>query len=140
MLFSKNLKYLREAAGHTQDELAKVLSLSRSTVSGYERGTRQPDPSKLILISRIYNVTVDSLLKEDYDQIGFIPPSCQIDFIHSPIPNIMEFTESSNYHENSVKTAQQTVVRKKSSDIKTVYQQLSKQDQILLMDIAHRFL
>ena len=41
--FSDMLKYLRKREGLTQQELAKKLDISKSTVSKYENGNREPD-------------------------------------------------------------------------------------------------
>ena len=41
--FSDMLKYLRKREGLTQQELAKKLDISKSTVSMYENGNREPD-------------------------------------------------------------------------------------------------
>ena len=41
--FKSVFKELRNKLGYTQDELAEALGLSRSTVSMYENGNREPD-------------------------------------------------------------------------------------------------
>lgn len=41
--FKNRLKELRKAKGLTQDELAENLKMSRSAISSYERGIREPD-------------------------------------------------------------------------------------------------
>ena len=62
MDFSEVLKELRESHSLTQDQLAKQIDVSRSTIAGYENRSRQPDYDKLISISRYFHVTVDYLL------------------------------------------------------------------------------
>lgn len=62
MDFSVVLKDLREANDVTQEELAKYLKVSRSTVAGYETKRRQPDFDKLVMISKYFQVSVDYLL------------------------------------------------------------------------------
>ncbi|MCB7305367.1 helix-turn-helix transcriptional regulator [Bariatricus massiliensis] len=62
MDFSTILKELRESREITQDELAKQLRVSRPTIAGYETKHRQPDYDKLIMISEIFNVSIDYLL------------------------------------------------------------------------------
>lgn len=49
--FYKVLRSLRTANGMTQDELAKVLKISRSTVGMYEKGDREPDYETLEAIA-----------------------------------------------------------------------------------------
>ena len=56
--FHNVLKILREEHNVTQDELAKYLNVSRSTIAGYESRNRQPDYEKLIALSHFFNVSV----------------------------------------------------------------------------------
>ena len=51
------IKDLREKAGMTQTELAEKLSLSKSVISAYEKGIRNPSFKVLPLIAKIFNVT-----------------------------------------------------------------------------------
>lgn len=60
--FGKNLKILRKMYGLTQDQLANNLNTSRSCVSNYESGNRQPDSRTLIQIADFFCVSVDFLL------------------------------------------------------------------------------
>lgn len=54
--FKNRLKELRKAKGLTQDELAENLKMSRSAISSYERGIREPDFDTLEIISDFFNV------------------------------------------------------------------------------------
>lgn len=56
------LKKLRTTKGLSQDELSVQLGISRSSVSMYERGEREPDITTMNKITDFYNVTVDFLL------------------------------------------------------------------------------
>lgn len=49
--FSSNLRRLRKKAGLSQDALAERLSVSRQTVSSWERGNSYPDLDMLVRIS-----------------------------------------------------------------------------------------
>lgn len=60
--FHSVLKSLRTARGMTQEELAKVLKISRSTVGMYENGSREPDYETLEAIADYFNVDIDYLL------------------------------------------------------------------------------
>lgn len=62
MDFSIRLKELRESQDITQEQLARLLNVSRPTIAGYETKQRQPDYDKLVLIAEIFNVSVDFLL------------------------------------------------------------------------------
>lgn len=67
MLFSQNLKYLREINHVTQEDLAKHLKVTRSTIAGYETRGKQPDYEKLIKIAAYFHVSTDYLLKGTSD-------------------------------------------------------------------------
>ena len=51
------IKDLREKAGMTQTELADKLGLSKSVISAYEKGIRNPSFKVLPLLAQIFNVT-----------------------------------------------------------------------------------
>lgn len=64
MNFSQKLQLLRKNKGCTQDELAGKLDVSRQAVAKWESGQVYPDISNLIQISKLFNVTVDYLVKD----------------------------------------------------------------------------
>lgn len=69
MNLSAKLQLLRKKNGLSQEELAERLGISRQAISKWESGQSTPDLNKLILLSEIYNVTIDSLVKDsdEYD-------------------------------------------------------------------------
>lgn len=58
-------KEAREAAGLTQQQVADRLGVHPMTISGYERGVREPDLVMLVHLSMVYNVSIDYLLTRD---------------------------------------------------------------------------
>lgn len=64
MNLQEKLQYLRKSKGLSQEELADKLEISRQAVSKWESGQSTPDINKIILLSEIYKVTIDSLLKD----------------------------------------------------------------------------
>jgi transcriptional regulator with XRE-family HTH domain len=60
--FMNRLKELRKSRNLTQDEMAKKISLPRSTYSNYETGKREPDYHTLEQIAEYFGVSVDYLL------------------------------------------------------------------------------
>lgn len=62
MTLEQNLLLLREKAGLSQEKLAEKLGVSRQAVSKWETGQSTPDVDKLMALSRLYGVSVDSLL------------------------------------------------------------------------------
>ncbi len=61
-VFGKILKSLREEKGITQEGLASILNVSRSSVANYETGVREPDIACLEDIADFFEVSVDYLL------------------------------------------------------------------------------
>ncbi len=70
MYFGKNIKLLRKRKGRTQDEIAGVLHLKRSTLSGYENGVAQPGVDNLIRISDYFNISIDTLIRVDLSKLS----------------------------------------------------------------------
>ena len=63
--FSENLRYLRKRADMTQPELAQKLGISRSTISMYELGSREPNFETLEAIADFFNVDMNYLTGTD---------------------------------------------------------------------------
>lgn len=61
-MFKKRLKELRLEKNITQEELADFLNVSKSTISLYENGVREPDLKLLVSIADYFNVSTDYLL------------------------------------------------------------------------------
>lgn len=62
---ASQLKKLRQENGYTQVQLAEKLNVSRKTVSSWENGRNLPGIPILIDLSDLYNVTIDSMVKEN---------------------------------------------------------------------------
>ena len=64
MIFSEKLQLIRKNKGLAQEELAEKLSVSRQAVAKWESGQVYPEITNLILISNLFNVTVDYLVRD----------------------------------------------------------------------------
>lgn len=60
--FAAIIKNLRIERGITQEQLASLLKVSRSTIGMYETGSREPDFETLEAIANIFNVDMDYLM------------------------------------------------------------------------------
>jgi transcriptional regulator with XRE-family HTH domain len=59
---NSRLLELRGKAGLSQRELSERLKMARTTYSGYENGSREPDHETLKRIADFYHVSTDYLL------------------------------------------------------------------------------
>jgi transcriptional regulator with XRE-family HTH domain len=64
MNFAEKLQTLRKGKGMSQENLAEVIGVSRQAVSKWESGQSYPEMDKLILLSELFNVSIDSMVKE----------------------------------------------------------------------------
>lgn len=67
MTFGQKLQLIRKKNNLTQEQLATQLYVSRQAVSKWEQDTAMPDVDKLLLISRLFDVSLDYLLKEEIE-------------------------------------------------------------------------
>ncbi len=59
---SERLKQLRAEKGLTQAQVAQRISVTRSTLSAYENGTRYPSYDVLVRLAYLFGVSTDYLL------------------------------------------------------------------------------
>jgi transcriptional regulator with XRE-family HTH domain len=62
MDFGEKLRHLREEKSLTQDDLGKILNVTKANVSKYELGRLQPNIETIKLISKYFNISIDWLL------------------------------------------------------------------------------
>ena len=63
----------RKANGWSQEYLAEKVNVSRQTVSRWENATALPDAQNILQISKLFHVTADYLLNDDYESDRDIP-------------------------------------------------------------------
>lgn len=73
MKLAEKITNLRKEHGMSQEELADKLNVSRQAISRWEMGTAMPDANNLLQISKLFNVTADYLLNDDYQSDNDIP-------------------------------------------------------------------
>lgn len=76
MSFSENFKAARKNSGLSQQQLADMLGMNRSSISKYENDIGFPLAKTLQRICEIFGVTIDSMLKYFYCSTSnaFKPP------------------------------------------------------------------
>ena len=62
---AQRLQKLRKENGYSQEELADKLGISRQAVSKWERAESSPDTDNLIILARLYNMSLDELLYDN---------------------------------------------------------------------------
>lgn len=62
---ANRLVQLRKQHNLSQEELADKLGISRQAVSKWERAESSPDTDNLISIAKLYNISLDELLKSE---------------------------------------------------------------------------
>lgn len=65
MTFSEKMLLLRKKKGLSQEQLAEMLDVSRQTISKWESQQSLPELSKIIVLSDLFGVSVDQLIKDD---------------------------------------------------------------------------
>ena len=69
MELSRQLKTRREEQGLSQDEVAKAIFVSRQTISNWETDKTYPDVQSLLLLSQLYDTSIDELVRGDAGRI-----------------------------------------------------------------------
>ena len=91
MTLGEKLKEIRKRFGLSQEQLAKLLNVSRQAITKWENDGGIPDITNLQELSKVFSITVDYLLDEDHqlpalsmrkvldkDQYGYFDESYEI--------------------------------------------------------------
>ena len=71
VVFGKILADLRKNASLTQEQLAQILNVSKSTLAHYEQGVTSPNIYILSSLANFFNVPVDYLLGRCQNKIEY---------------------------------------------------------------------
>lgn len=71
MSFKNKLQNIRKEKGLSQESIAEKIGVSRQAVAKWETGQSYPDVENLILISDMFKVSIDKLVKEDFDECEY---------------------------------------------------------------------
>ena len=67
MELGKQIKMYRQEAHLSQEELANRVYVSRQTISNWENDKSYPDVNSLVLLSEIFQISLDKLIKGDIE-------------------------------------------------------------------------
>ena len=87
-MLGDRLRAIRKEHGLTQQNIADVLGVDRTTYTVYEGGSITPSPATLVKLSQIYNVTVGYLIgvEENHPELRKIPEEKQMEKLLSSDP------------------------------------------------------
>ncbi len=78
MTLSNKIIQLRKANGWSQEDLAERLNVSRQSISRWEGATAQPDATNILQLSKLFGVTTDYLLNDEYESDNDLPKVKQL--------------------------------------------------------------
>ena len=73
MQLSDKIVGLRKSNGMSQEDLAEKLNISRQSISRWEMGSALPDATNILQLSKLFSVTTDYLLNDDYKSDNDLP-------------------------------------------------------------------
>lgn len=111
MKLEDKLQLLRKQNGYSQEQLADKIGIARQTISKWENGQAVPELNGLILLSELYGVTIDRIVKENDE--------CNISLshnAHADIHEIIDFLLSAKNNTYAAKGGQAKSSRTNSHD------------------------
>lgn len=79
MELGEQLKAYRQKVPLSQEELANRVYVSRQTISNWENNKTYPDVNSLVLLSEVFQVSLDQLIKGDIDAMKEVIRKEEID-------------------------------------------------------------
>ncbi len=71
MILADKIRNLRKKSGWSQEELAEKMQVSRQAISKWESAQTMPDLEKILMLSKLFGVTTDYLLKDEIEEEVF---------------------------------------------------------------------
>ena len=65
MQLGEKIKHLRQSNKMSQSDLAKSLHVSYQAISNWERNKSYPDKENIIMISNLFNIPLDELMRDE---------------------------------------------------------------------------
>lgn len=103
MKIAEKIMLCRKKQGWSQEELAEKLNVSRQSVSKWESGVSTPELDKIVLLSQLFGITTDELLKEENISIcDFSDANNQEKYISISLNQATEFLSLTKYQSSKV--------------------------------------
>lgn len=124
MKFNERIKLLREEQKLTQQDMASILDISKSTYVKYERGEREPRYGTLVALAQYFDVSIDFILGNSNEQNPHL----------KDIGELIELLKSDEYKSNlggDVRNAQKLI----SDLLRAAY--LSNYESVPMLDMLY---
>lgn len=128
MKFQEKLEGLRKNKGMSQEKLAEKIGISRQAVAKWEVGQSYPDVDNLIMLSDLFGVSIDKLVKDVSDDSCIYEESKQQDTINEQITDFLCRAKKATYAGKGGKTDSS---RPNSHDLQYVEENLKYIDTYL---------
>ena len=69
MELGNHIKHYRNEKGLSQEELAERVYVTRQTISNWENNKNYPDINSIVLLSEVFEISIDNLIKGDLEQM-----------------------------------------------------------------------
>ena len=70
MLLAKRIKELRKEKDLTQEDLGKLINVTKVSICCYENGTRVPTLETIVALADIFEVSLDNLLGREIEVVA----------------------------------------------------------------------
>ena len=90
MTLGQRIQQIRVTHGLSQEEFGEKLDTTRQTVSRWELDQSQPELAKIVLISKLFSVTTDSMLRDGISTFDETFESFSCGIYRSPSAEIVE--------------------------------------------------
>ncbi len=93
---AQKLRGIRKACGFTQQQIAAVLSVDRSTYTYYETGKTTPDIHTVKALADLFNVSVDELLADEEPASPLLSDTGEEEVTETPDADNTKLLETAN--------------------------------------------
>ena len=106
MILADKIMNLRKKNGWSQEELAEKLNVTRQSVSKWESAQSIPDLDKILLLSQIFGVSTDYLIKDELEVEEFVQTT------EEPVNNVIKVSleQANEFLKIKAKTAKTIAV------------------------------
>lgn len=109
MLLGKRIKTLRKENNLTQEELGKIINVTKVSICCYEKETRIPTLETLIALAKVFKVDINYFLGNDKYIVADNDNKYGIDVAKEEIEFIKEIRKYNNLYKKVIEDPKRTV-------------------------------